>query len=95
MKGNEIPLGARIVSVADAYHAMVHDRPYSAALSHEEALAELRQHAGTQFDPEVVEVFCTVYAAAVPPGIGASARVKAISFSISVSLGSHRTAMGR
>ena len=67
LKGSEIPLGARIVSVADAYHAMVHDRPYSAALSHEEALAELRTHAGTQFDPEVVEVFCTVYAAAVPP----------------------------
>ncbi|HEX7195267.1 MAG TPA: HD-GYP domain-containing protein, partial [Candidatus Limnocylindria bacterium] len=67
LKGSEIPLGARIVSVADAYHAMVHDRPYSAALSHEEALAELREHAGTQFDPEVVEVFCTVYATAVPP----------------------------
>ncbi|MDQ4036068.1 MAG: diguanylate cyclase [Chloroflexota bacterium] len=67
LKGTEIPLGARIVSVADAYHAMVHDRPYSAALSHEQALAELRTHAGTQFDPEVVEVFCTVYAAAVPP----------------------------
>ena len=67
LKGNEIPLGARIVSVADAYHAMVHDRPYSPALTHEEALAELREHAGTQFDPEVVALFCTVYAAAVPP----------------------------
>ncbi|MGH2381068.1 MAG: diguanylate cyclase, partial [Candidatus Limnocylindria bacterium] len=41
LKGNEIPLGARIVSVADAYHAMVHERPYSAALTHEEALEEL------------------------------------------------------
>jgi diguanylate cyclase (GGDEF)-like protein len=67
LKGSEIPLGARIVSVADAYHAMVHDRPYSSALSHDEALAELRHNAGTQFDPTVVEVFCTVYAAAVPP----------------------------
>jgi diguanylate cyclase (GGDEF)-like protein len=67
LKGNEIPLGARIVSVADAYHAMVHDRPYSAALTHEDALDELRRHAGTQFDPRVVEMFCTVYATAVPP----------------------------
>ena len=67
LRGNEIPLGARIVAVADAYHAMVHDRPYSAALSHDQALAELRSHAGTQFDPEVVDVFCTIYAAEVPP----------------------------
>lgn len=67
LKGNEIPLGARIVSVADAYHAMVHERPYSAALTHEEALVELRRHAGTQFDPEVVEVFCAIYEEAVPP----------------------------
>ena len=67
LRGNEIPLGARIVSVADAYHAMVHDRPYKSALTHEEALAELRQHAGTQFDPTVVDVFCTIYAEGVPP----------------------------
>jgi two-component system, cell cycle response regulator len=67
LKGNEIPLGARIVAVADAYHAMVHDRPYKAALSHDEALEELRTHAGTQFDPNVVELFCTIYADAVPP----------------------------
>ena len=67
LRGSEIPLGARIVSVADAYHAMVHDRPYSAALSHDEALEELRRNAGTQFDPNVVEVFCTIYHAEVPP----------------------------
>ena len=67
LKGNEIPLGARIVAVADAYHAMVHDRPYSSALGHDEALEELRLHAGTQFDPKVVELFCTIYAKAVPP----------------------------
>jgi diguanylate cyclase (GGDEF)-like protein len=67
LRGSEIPLGARIVAVADAYHAMVHDRPYSAALTHEEALEELRLNAGTQFDPNVVEVFCTVYQAFVPP----------------------------
>ncbi len=67
LKGAEIPLGARIVAVADAYHAMVHQRPYKDALTHDEALAELRQHAGTQFDPEVVEVFCAIYEEGVPP----------------------------
>jgi diguanylate cyclase (GGDEF)-like protein len=67
LKGTEIPLGARIVAVADAYHAMVHDRPYSSALSHADALEELRRCAGTQFDPEVVEVFCAIYEQAVPP----------------------------
>jgi diguanylate cyclase (GGDEF)-like protein len=67
LKGTEIPLGARIVAVADAYHAMVHERPYSAALTHEEALEELRSNAGTQFDPNVVDVFCRVYSASVPP----------------------------
>jgi diguanylate cyclase (GGDEF)-like protein len=67
LRGAEIPLGARIVAVADAYHAMVHERPYSAALNHEQALEELRSHAGTQFDPQVVAVFCEVYSATVPP----------------------------
>jgi hypothetical protein len=66
LRGNEIPIGARIVAVADAYHAMVHERPYSVARSHAEALAELRRTAGTQFDPDVVEVFCSIYAEAVP-----------------------------
>jgi diguanylate cyclase (GGDEF)-like protein len=67
LRGNEIPLGARIVAVADAYHAMVHERPYKDALTHEEALAELRRHGGTQFDPNVVDLFCSIYADAVPP----------------------------
>ncbi|HET6379731.1 MAG TPA: diguanylate cyclase [candidate division Zixibacteria bacterium] len=67
LRGNEIPIGARIVAVADAYHAMIHDRPYKQALSHEAALEELRGNAGTQFDPDVVEVFCAIYADGVPP----------------------------
>jgi two-component system, cell cycle response regulator len=67
LKGNEIPLGARIVAVADAYHAMVHERPYKGAVNHAKALEELRNHAGTQFDPAVVKVFCSVYADGVPP----------------------------
>jgi diguanylate cyclase (GGDEF)-like protein len=67
LKGNEIPLGARIVAVADAYHAMVHERPYSEAKTHEEALDELRRHAGTQFDPAIVRIFCQIYSEGVPP----------------------------
>lgn len=66
LRGNEIPLGARIVAIADAYDAMVHDRPYKRAMSHENAIAELRRHAGTQFDPELVELFCDLYANVAP-----------------------------
>ena len=51
----DIPIGARIVSVCDAYGAMTKTRPYRAALRHDAALAELERHAGTQFDPDVVE----------------------------------------
>lgn len=56
--GEEIPLGARVVAVCDAYDAMTSDRPYRKALSPTEAIAELRRAAGTQFDPRVVEAFC-------------------------------------
>ncbi len=61
LRANEIPLGARIVAVADAYDAMISDRPYKRAMTHEAAIAELRRHAGTQFDPELVESFCDLY----------------------------------
>jgi len=66
LAGGEIPVGARIVSIVDAYEAMVAGRPYRAAISHEEALAELRRQAGVQFDPELVEVFAEVFATGVP-----------------------------
>jgi HD-GYP domain-containing protein (c-di-GMP phosphodiesterase class II) len=49
-----IALESRIVGVADAFTAMTLDRPYRAAVSEEEAIAELVRHSGTQFDPEVV-----------------------------------------
>jgi putative nucleotidyltransferase with HDIG domain len=54
LKGEEIPLAARIIFVCDAYHAMTSDRPYRTALSHEVALAELSRNAGTQFCPATV-----------------------------------------
>ncbi|MBN1837236.1 MAG: response regulator [Spirochaetales bacterium] len=57
LKGSQIPLVARIISVADAYHAMTSDRPYRKALEPQQALEELLRHRGTQFDPEVVDHF--------------------------------------
>jgi hypothetical protein len=58
LEGECIPLASRIVAVCDAYNAIVADRPYRSGRTHEEALEEIRRHAGTQFDPEVVEAFC-------------------------------------
>ena len=66
LRANEIPLGARIVAIADAYDAMTHDRPYKRAMSHVAAIAELKQHAGTQFDPELVALFCDLYTSHAP-----------------------------
>ena len=60
LAGEEIPVGARVICVCDAYHAMTTDRPYRLARSAEEALAELRRCAGTQFDPDVVAAFETL-----------------------------------
>lgn len=58
--GEEIPLGARIVSVADAYQAMTSDRPYRRALSKQHALSELVLCSGTQFDPTVANVLINI-----------------------------------
>src|SRR5204862_7795817 len=61
LAGAEIPLGARIVAIADAYEAMISDRPYKRTLSHAEALAELRAGQRTQFDPDLVEIFLGLF----------------------------------
>lgn len=57
LRAEEIPLGARILAVADAYTAMTDFRRYRAARGHGDAVAELRRHAGSQFDPQVVRAF--------------------------------------
>ena len=62
LRGEEIPLAARVVAVCDAFHAMISDRPYQSAQPVEYALAELRRSAGGQFDPVIVEAFCAVAA---------------------------------
>ncbi len=59
--GEEIPLASRILLVCDAFDAMTTDRPYRGALPIEAALSELARHAGTQFDPRVVDVFLAEY----------------------------------
>ncbi len=75
LRGTDIPLGARIVAVADAYDAMIHDRPYKRAMSHDAAIRELRRHAGTQFDPDVVRLFCSLYTRRPPVADPAIARM--------------------
>lgn len=57
LSGEKIPLGARIFAVADTYDAMTSTRPYRSAMTHEEALQEIRRCRGTQFDPRVVDAF--------------------------------------
>ncbi|MBN1383900.1 MAG: HD domain-containing protein [Elusimicrobia bacterium] len=57
LKGEEIPLGARILAVVDSFDAMMSERPYKKPMTREEAFAELKKHSGLQFDPAVVETF--------------------------------------
>jgi HD-GYP domain-containing protein (c-di-GMP phosphodiesterase class II) len=59
--GEEIPVEARVLAVADAFDAMTSDRPYRPALSHDEALAEVERCAGTQFDPEIARIFLELF----------------------------------
>ncbi len=60
LKGEEIPLSARIVSIVDSYHALISDRPYRPALKEEEAIITLRAGAGKQWDPFLVDIFISI-----------------------------------
>jgi two-component system, cell cycle response regulator len=71
LAGERIPLGARIIAVCDAFDAMRQARPYAPSMTEQDALAEVRRCAGTQFDPRVVDAFARVMAA----GAGARLRV--------------------
>jgi diguanylate cyclase (GGDEF)-like protein len=67
LTGEEIPLGARIITICDSFRAMLDERSYKDAMSVQDALAELRRCAGTQFDPHLVEVFCRLVGERVMP----------------------------
>jgi putative nucleotidyltransferase with HDIG domain len=69
LKGEERPLGARIVAVVDSFHSMTSSRPYRKALSDAEALAELRRGSGVQFDPRIIDAFMTMHEQ-IEPGAG-------------------------
>jgi putative nucleotidyltransferase with HDIG domain len=60
LRGEGIPIGARIFAVADAFDAMISDRPYRKAMPVAAAFEEIRRHSGTQFDPKVVDVFLSL-----------------------------------
>ncbi|GAB6157037.1 hypothetical protein JCM39194_02370 [Desulfotomaculum varum] len=57
LKGEQIPLGSRIIAVADSFDAITNSRPYREALTYQEALKEIKRCSGTQFDPYIVELF--------------------------------------
>ncbi len=69
LAGEEIPLGARVIAACDAFHAMISDRPYRAALDRDEAIAELRRNSGSQFDPAVIEALVALLEAERRPAL--------------------------
>jgi HD-GYP domain-containing protein (c-di-GMP phosphodiesterase class II) len=74
LAGEAIPLEARIISCCDTWNAMRTDRPYRKALTHDVAIAELRAHAGKQFDPSVVDTFVRLVAAPASQAEAVAAR---------------------
>jgi diguanylate cyclase (GGDEF)-like protein len=61
LSGGNIPIRARIITIADSYDAMISERPYRRPMTHQEALEEIRKNAGTQFDPALAELFIKLY----------------------------------
>ncbi len=72
LAGEEIPLGARIISVADAFSAMTNDRVYRSAIPEDQAWDEIRRNSGSQFDPAIVELYELIADADAAPINGAA-----------------------
>jgi HD-GYP domain-containing protein (c-di-GMP phosphodiesterase class II) len=70
LKGEEIPIEARILAIADTFAAMTSARPYRPAVHTEDVITELRRCAGSQFDPQLVEGFIGIIKAGLPEGEG-------------------------
>ena len=77
LAAEEIPLASRIVFACDAYNAMTSDRPYRDAMSREEALLELHDNSGTQFDPRVVAAVSTVVLS-IEPSVPVQEEIRAL-----------------
>jgi HD-GYP domain-containing protein (c-di-GMP phosphodiesterase class II) len=60
LKGDKIPKLSRVISVIDSYDVMTHSRPYKGVMSHKEAVAEISRCSGTQFDPDIAELFIKI-----------------------------------
>jgi len=67
LRGSEIPISCRIVAVADMFDALTTERPYKAAWSHSEAVAEIVRQSGKHFDPAIVEIFVELYGSVREP----------------------------
>jgi response regulator RpfG family c-di-GMP phosphodiesterase len=76
LAGQDIPLAARVIAIADAFDAMTCEQPYRSARGRDEALAELRAEAGAQFDPELVRLFCSLVEGGAEPPLGRTSGVE-------------------
>jgi putative nucleotidyltransferase with HDIG domain len=78
LRGEQIPIGARILSVVDCFDALTSHRPYRPAMSEEEAVAIIVERRGTMYDPDVVDTFVAVYREIAPPSLPAPQLQKAL-----------------